>query len=86
MLGGPVNWVDAPAGLGMTISQLFGNMLHVPEVEEGDEGDETTTPVAREEFIETLQNYLPLFSFYIRKVDKSIRKHSRGKSGKYTLM
>ena len=33
-----------------------------------------------------LREYLPLFSFYIRKVDKNIRKHSRGKSGKYTLM
>ena len=33
-----------------------------------------------------LSDYLPLFSFYIRKVDKSIRKHSRGKSGKYTIM
>jgi hypothetical protein len=33
-----------------------------------------------------LNDYLPLFSFYIRKVDKSIRKHSRGKSGKYTIM
>jgi hypothetical protein len=33
-----------------------------------------------------LNEFLPLFSFYIRKVDKSIRKHSRGKSGKYTIM
>jgi len=33
-----------------------------------------------------LSDYSPLFSFYIRKVDKSIRKHSRGKSGKYTIM
>lgn len=28
----------------------------------------------------------PLFSFYIRSVDKSIRKNSRGKSGKYTII
>jgi hypothetical protein len=27
-----------------------------------------------------------VFSFYIRRVDKSIRKHSRGKSGKYTII
>lgn len=33
-----------------------------------------------------LSEFLPLFSFYIRKVDKNIRKHSRGKSGKYTIM
>jgi hypothetical protein len=30
--------------------------------------------------------YLPLFSFYVRKVDKLKRKHSRGKSGKYTIL
>lgn len=33
-----------------------------------------------------LTKYSPLFSFSIRKVDKSIRKHSRGKSGKYTMI
>lgn len=30
--------------------------------------------------------YSPLFGFYVRKVDKSVRKHSRGKSGKYSLL
>jgi len=30
--------------------------------------------------------YLPIFSFYVRKVDKMKRKHSRGKSGKYTIL
>jgi hypothetical protein len=35
---------------------------------------------------EKLEKYSPLFSFYIRKVDKSVRKNSRGKSGKYTLV
>lgn len=30
--------------------------------------------------------YNPLFAFYVRKVDKQIRKHSRGKSGKYSLV
>lgn len=33
-----------------------------------------------------LNDYTPLFSFYVRKVDKSIRKNSRGKSGKYTII
>ena len=37
-------------------------------------------------FLDTLQPYLPIFSFYIRKVDKSIRKNSRGKSGKYSII
>lgn len=30
--------------------------------------------------------YLPTFNFYVRKVDKLKRKHSRGKSGKYTIV
>jgi hypothetical protein len=33
-----------------------------------------------------LSKYTPLFGFYIRRVDKSIRKNSRGKSGKYTMI
>ena len=37
-------------------------------------------------FLYTLQPFLPIFSFYIRKVDKSIRKNSRGKSGKYSII
>ena len=35
---------------------------------------------------ESLQEYAPTFSFYIRKVDKSVRKNSRGKSKKYTII
>lgn len=35
---------------------------------------------------EELYKYIPLFSFYIRKVDKMKRKHSRGKSGKYSII
>lgn len=36
--------------------------------------------------LDKIKDFLPLFSFFIRKVDKSIRKHSRGKSGKYTII
>ena len=32
------------------------------------------------------KTYNPIFSFYVRKVDKNIRKNSRGKSGKYSLV
>ena len=32
-----------------------------------------------------LKQYNPVFSFYIRRVDKLKRKHSRGKSGKYSI-
>lgn len=35
---------------------------------------------------ENLTTNAPIFSFYIRKVDKSVRKNSRGKSGKYTII
>ena len=34
---------------------------------------------------EEIAEYKPTFSFYIRKVDKMKRKHSRGKSGKYAI-
>lgn len=37
-------------------------------------------------FFEIIRKYTPLFTFYVRKVDKKIRKNSRGKSGKYVLM
>ncbi len=35
---------------------------------------------------EELEKYTPLFSFYVKKVDKLKRKHSRGKSGKYSIV
>ena len=35
---------------------------------------------------EKLLKYAPLFSFYIRRIDKSVRKNSRGKSGKYMII
>ena len=36
-------------------------------------------------FLQLLNQYFPLFNFYISKVDKLKRKHSRGKSGKYEI-
>jgi hypothetical protein len=35
---------------------------------------------------ESIKEYLPVFSFFVRKVDKSVRKNSRGKSGKYVII
>jgi hypothetical protein len=35
---------------------------------------------------ESIKEYLPIFSFFVRKVDKSVRKNSRGKSGKYVII
>jgi hypothetical protein len=40
----------------------------------------------KKNLFDKLGDYIPLFSFYIRKVDKSIRKNSRGKSGKYMII
>jgi hypothetical protein len=37
-------------------------------------------------FLSLLEAYFPIFSFSIRKVNKDLRKNSRGKSGKYTVM
>ena len=42
--------------------------------------------VTKNFLFEQLLEQAPVFSFYIRKVDKSIRKNSRGKSGKYTII
>lgn len=36
--------------------------------------------------MENLRKRTPIFSFYIRKVDKKTRKNSRGKSGKYMII
>lgn len=33
-----------------------------------------------------LAEYVPIFSFYVKRVDKLKRKHSRGKSGKYSIV
>ena len=35
---------------------------------------------------QVLENIQPMFSFFIQKVEKSIQKYSRGKSGKYFLI
>ena len=35
---------------------------------------------------EQLSDIAPSFSFYVRRLDKSVRKNSRGKSGKYVLI
>lgn len=35
---------------------------------------------------ESIKEYFPIFSFFVRKVDKNVRKNSRGKSGKYVII
>jgi hypothetical protein len=37
-------------------------------------------------FLFLLEKYFPIFSFSIKRVNKGLRKNSRGKSGKYTVM
>lgn len=39
-----------------------------------------------QKFLLLLENYFPVFSFFIRRVNKDLRKNSRGKSGKYAVM
>lgn len=46
------------------------------------ESEERTQRVLFEE----LEKFVPLFSFFLTKVDKQKRKHSRGKSGKYQVI
>jgi len=53
---------------------------HEPEVYATDEGN-----WVHNFFYDELENYKPTFSFYVRKVDKMKRKHSRGKTGKYVI-
>lgn len=38
-----------------------------------------------QEFLNRLDEFIPTFSFYIRRVNKDLRKNSRGKSGKYMI-
>ena len=35
--------------------------------------------------LDELEQHLPIFSFFVKKVDKMKRKHSRGKTGKYSI-
>ncbi len=39
----------------------------------------------QELLFQNLTQYVPIFSFYVSKVDKLKRKHSRGKTGKYSI-
>jgi hypothetical protein len=40
----------------------------------------------KELFFSQLSEIEPVFNFYVYKVNKSKRKNSRGKTGKYTLL
>ena len=44
------------------------------------------TWVIRRLLFQHFQSFLPMFSFYIYKVDKQIFKNTRGRSGKYTFI
>ena len=46
-----------------------------------------SAPLVMSNFLVTkLERYKPTFLFKVQKVDKSTRKHSRGKSGKYVIL
>lgn len=42
--------------------------------------------VVFQKFLLLLENYFPIFSFFVRRVNKDLRKNSRGKSGKYMVV
>ena len=39
----------------------------------------------QEALVDEIEKHIPVFSFYVKKVDKLKRKHSRGKTGKYSI-
>ena len=49
-------------------------------------GDEELFKTLTLIFFDKFKDYTPIFNFFIKKVDKKIRKYSRGKSGKYSLV
>ena len=78
------NMIDSP-----TLSQTIVEDINIySKLDLSSEGKLTVDRSMNEMsiFLDVIRQYAPVFAFYIRKVDKSIRKHSRGKSGKYLLI
>lgn len=55
-----------------------------------DEYSHTYFMISGEEWLQdnlfaSIAEYVPVFSFYVKKIDKLKRRHSRGKSGKYSI-
>jgi hypothetical protein len=73
-----INNFKLPAGA--SIDLLYNNQLH----EDGVSFHSKSSFYFL--FFESIKEYLPVFSFFVRKVDKSVRKNSRGKSGKYVII
>ena len=61
-------------------------LLETHYLTSGDDVEEESVSYIKTLLFDKLSKYTPLFGFYIRRVDKSIRKNSRGKSGKYTMI
>jgi hypothetical protein len=62
------------------------SLLQTNYLNHSDETEDDTDSYIKTLLFDKLSKYTPLFGFYIRRVDKSIRKNSRGKSGKYTMI
>lgn len=73
-----------------TTSAHFINLteLNLTQKTELNERDYTLFPqtVIFQKFLTLLENYFPIFSFFVRRVNKDLRKNSRGKSGKYMIV
>ena len=75
-------------------SYTFDYIRYMPYVEYNDLQEQGFSSITKQSsptnifsptFVSLLQNYTPLFSFFIKKVSKLKWKHSRGKSGRYTI-
>lgn len=79
-----VSWSKLSPRGGISVStsmHLDSNVAYTKNVY-----NETTSSSMLPLFISKLTTLAPIFSFYIRRVSKAERKHSRGKSGKYRLI
>jgi hypothetical protein len=49
--------------------------------------DYSTEPLTTvfSDFLTLIDKHIPTFSFFVRRVNKALRKNSRGRSGKYTV-
>ncbi len=77
---------SSPKSLALTPLPNVEFVDHLNEIWERDDFTLPTFDSVHEALDETLEEYNPVFTFYIRRVDKMKRKHSRGKSGKYSII
>jgi len=80
----------APADRGEGLRQTFKSPTESYFTKYSDEYSQSKYVISGEEWLQdnlfaSIAEYVPIFSFYVKKVDKLKRRHSRGKSGKYSI-